>query len=181
MLSEGGGAATGDLPGPGDAGLQPVAGSPASLVVEPSLLDDERPRADEASVASERVEDLRQFVEAGSPQEPAEAGDPRIPCQLLVALPFGGKLGVAAAGIDERALGIRPHGPHLHAFEEAPAKADAILDEQARSAVEPGQRPGEGDHRQRHRQAGQHQVKDALAVAATAPPPAGAQYRVAQI
>ena len=65
------------LPGTGHAGreVQPAAVEAEHLRV---LVGDERPRADEAHLAAQHVEELRQLVERGAAQEVADAGDARV-------------------------------------------------------------------------------------------------------
>ena len=55
--------------------VQPAAVPALDLRV---LLEDERPRADEAHLAAQDVEQLRQLVERGAAQEPADARDARV-------------------------------------------------------------------------------------------------------
>ena len=59
-----------DLPQAGDAGLhrQPAA---MPQVVALDLARERRPRADEAHLAAQHVQELRQLVEARASQEPA--------------------------------------------------------------------------------------------------------------
>ena len=65
------------LPEAGHPGLQvEAAAGPAVDVVV--LLGDQRPRADQAHLAAEDVDQLRQLVERAAAQEPADPGDARI-------------------------------------------------------------------------------------------------------
>src|SRR5919108_2096286 len=65
------------LPRPGHAWLeiQPLTGPSFDVLV---LVEDERPRADEAHLSDEDVQKLRQLVESKAPQELADPRDARI-------------------------------------------------------------------------------------------------------
>ena len=55
--------------------VEPACGPARDLV---GLVEDERPRADEAHLAAQHVPELRQLVEAALAQERADAGDARV-------------------------------------------------------------------------------------------------------
>src|SRR5699024_8570718 len=70
-----------DLPEPGEAGLDEHA-TRGATVVRRDLAGERRARADEAHVAAQDVEELRQLVEGVAAQQPAERGDARVVAQL---------------------------------------------------------------------------------------------------
>src|SRR3990172_6851419 len=100
------------------------------------------PRADEAHVALEHVEELRQFVHRRLAEQPADAGD----------------VGVAPAGAEQPLLQVAPgnalgdvaldavdHGAELVEAELPAAEADALLTEQRRAGrIELDEGVGEG-------------------------------------
>ncbi len=70
----------GHLPETGDAGFDEHP--PAVVPVAVDLAAQRGSGPDQAHVAEDDVEQLRQFVQAEPPEEPAERGDPRIVLQL---------------------------------------------------------------------------------------------------
>src|SRR3954465_15878433 len=73
--------AAADLPPPGDAGLDEQPAVYVRLVAR-DLARQRRPRADQAHVALDDVEQLRQLVERPLAQEAADRRDPRVVADL---------------------------------------------------------------------------------------------------
>ena len=108
-------------------------------------------RTDEAHVPGEDVEQLRQFVDRGAPQELADAGHPRV------------VLGRLLRAIEVRQVG--PHGAELVDREDpAVPPAPRLPEEHRPLGVEPdGQRHGDEDRRQHeHEERGDEPVLDEL-------------------
>ena len=101
-------------------------------VVAGHLARQRRPRPDEAHLAEQDVPDLRQLIEAGRSQDPADAGQPRVVGDLEgVALDLVLFLEFGQAG-----LRVGHHRPELHHLERTPVQADARLAEDHRTAVD---------------------------------------------
>ena len=103
--------------------------APVPVLEQPVVPERERSRADEAHLALDDVDDLRDLVEREAAQEPADARDPRV-----------------VADLEERALRlvhvlelrlelgrVGDHRPELEHPELALAHADAAIDEEARA------------------------------------------------
>src|SRR5262245_6468362 len=122
------------LPQAGDAGAA------ARIVVERGavaldLVLHDRPRADDAHLAGDHVEQLRQLVEAGHAQELADLGDARILAELVVTLPFRAQMRLRREELVQRRLGVENHRAELPAAERPAVRADAAVAEQRRPAV----------------------------------------------
>src|SRR4029079_16079640 len=94
------------------------------------LPDRKRPRTHEAHVAEQDVEELRQLVEAGAAQEPAESRDPRVVVDLETGAVHLGQ------GEELVALLLRAdtHGAELQHAEGSPVEPAPLLGEQHRAA-----------------------------------------------
>jgi hypothetical protein len=96
---------------------------------------------------------LRQLVEAGHPQEPAQRSDAGIVAQLLRRFPFGSRLGEHFEVPLERFLGVDHHGAELEALEALTTLTDPLMREQDRTAV--GGKHDDGD--EEHGRQGEYQ------------------------
>ena len=120
-----------DLPQAGDAGADLVAGVQLGReLVDLSLQC--RPGPDEAHVALEHVEQLRQLVEAGAAQDVADAGDPGVDGELEQR---AGALVVGLHG-GQPGLGVDDHRAEL----EHP-ELDAARGRRAAGGTGPARRP----------------------------------------
>src|SRR6185503_1027506 len=89
------------------------------------LVDDERARTDQAHLAAQHVDELRELVERRPPQEPPDARDPRVVGDLEKAARL-----VAVEQLDLALLGVAAHGPELDDPEAGVAATDACLPEE---------------------------------------------------
>src|SRR6187455_2900128 len=88
-------------------------------------------RADQAHVALQDVEQLRELIEGPLPYRPSQGRDPRIVCHLEcrpLRVAVARDLGISVLSVDG-------HGPELVDREWAPMSADAGLAEQDRPPV----------------------------------------------
>ena len=149
-----------DLPQTGDPRAHPVAGVELGRELG-DLLRQRRPRADQAHRAAEHVEQLRQLVEAGRPQEAPDARDPRVVLHLeqrTAAL-------VGRRQLGEPRLGVDDHRAELEDLELGSVTADADLPEEHRAAIlELDGEGDQGEHRRRQHgdQAGHGDVEGPL-------------------
>ena len=81
--------ASGDLPESGETGLDGNERGEVAGIAWSFCLDDGS-GADDGHVASDDVEELREFVEAGSAKESSEGCDARVVFELDVLAPFAG-------------------------------------------------------------------------------------------
>ncbi len=147
-----GGVALGDLGPAGDAGPDDVAQAEVGdrfleLLDELDLL---RPRADEAHVPFEDVDELGQLVDAELADECADAGHPGVP--------LGGEGGAVL-------LRVVPHAPDLVDREGLSAHPDALLGEDGRPRalqLHGDHREEEKRHPERHGEQHHEDVHDAL-------------------
>ena len=140
----------------GDAGLQRVA-QPVFLrhlpeqFVAGQRAECVRSRADDAHVALQHVEQLRQLVDAGHADDAADAGD-------AIVVARGRAVAVEVARLDV-------HAAELEDLERLVVSPQPSLREQHRAAALQPDRDRDEDQQRRqrhHRRAGQHQVHRAL-------------------
>ncbi len=138
--------------------LEPAAVKALHLVV---LLGDQRARAHQAHLAPEHVEQLRELVQRGSPEQPPRAGDPRIARDLEEP---AARL-VEVSQLLPAPVGVAVHGPELEHLEGMAVAPDPGLAEEHRAA-----RPELDGHRDQDQeghgghehQGGPEQVEPAL-------------------
>nr|CAI0336050.1 hypothetical protein SHINE37_30209 [Rhizobiaceae bacterium] len=136
-----------DLPETGEAGagLEIVDGGG---LVELQLVLDHRARPDEAHLAAQDVEELRQLVEAELAQHGADEGHPRIVLQLAGGAPLliGGRIVLQILLQD--GIAVFRHGAEFQAAEGRAVIADAAM------AVEDAAAVGEFHQRHDHQEDG---------------------------
>jgi hypothetical protein len=120
-------AAAADLPRAGQARTDREVVLRRGAVVGGELPGLHRPRADQAHLALQHVDQLRQLVERGSAQEAADPGHARVVAQLAGRLPLGPGAGIAVEQLSQPAVGVGHHGAKLQAAEEAAAAADPLM------------------------------------------------------
>lgn len=125
-LGVGGVAAPADLPHASDAWKYHSVFAEV-LPVAWNFFRDDGTRADKAHFAFEDVEQLRQFVETGFPQESAELGDARVVFEFEVCLPFGAGLRMRGEVLFEHNVGVPHHGLEFVAGEEFATASDALM------------------------------------------------------
>src|SRR5581483_4681494 len=148
-------------------GLRPPVRS-RRLAVALELETCDRPRPDEAHVAAEYVDELRQLVERRAPQQPPDRGDPGVvrelsrPVELLARGRREEDL-VERLATGPRAVGAAVvadvHRPELERAEEAAVTPDALVgvdDRPARAQKHEHQNENE-DQREQNK----HQYRDA--------------------
>jgi hypothetical protein len=115
----------------------------------PVLLRDQGPRADEAHLAAQDVDQLRQLVDRGPAQKAADARDPRVLADLehdaVVGLVELGELGLARLRVGE-------HRTELEDRELVAVAAHASLTEEHRAARVELDRDRDGDQQRRQAQ-----------------------------
>src|SRR5665647_8902 len=117
-----------DLPEPRDARQHDVP-PPVQFFHELTVAQRQRARPDKAHVALEHAEELGQLVEAQTPQDAADAGDPRIVTHFE-------QRAVGLVELLQRALGlpgVMDHGAKLVEVEGPLTDADALVNEEHRS------------------------------------------------
>ncbi|MNE34502.1 hypothetical protein D3C80_1282270 [compost metagenome] len=122
--------------------------------VPPDLARYDGARADNAHVALQHVEQLRQFIQAGLAQELAQAGHARIAVQLVIAFPGFPGVGIGFEQVHQGRVGVADHRPELEAAEDPSIPADARMTKDRRAAV--AEKDQGGDDQQ---QGGQHQQR----------------------
>jgi hypothetical protein len=120
------------MPG-NDAGAQRLKAR-----VEPiQVVLGERAGSDQAHLSFDHIEDLRQLVETGPPQEMTYARqDPRIVAEFAVALPLQPGVGIAAQILLEPLLRGGIHRPEFPDFDETPVLARAELGVERRALAD---------------------------------------------
>src|SRR5438552_7841098 len=115
-------AAASGLPEAGDAGtnLEPIA---VPVLVGGDLLGERRPRPDQAHLALQDVQELRELVQAVAPEPPSDAGDPWI----LADLEERTRSLVLPLELGEEQLGAPHRGAELVDREGLPLTTDADL------------------------------------------------------
>src|SRR5437660_48547 len=101
----------------------------ADEVLRLELLDvsrDYRPRPDQAHLALEHIDQLRQFVQAALSQQPSHPRHPRV----IANLEDQARDLAAAAHLFKHRLGVDHHGAELEAAEMPAVEPDAILYEE---------------------------------------------------
>src|SRR5438067_245909 len=136
-------AAAEDLPRASHAGRQ-VQAAPAPALYEVVLVDDERARADQAHLALEDVDQLRQLVEGSLAEETPDARDARVVGDLEEA-----RLLVEVGELVLEGLGVVDHRAELDDLEPSPIAADARLPEE-----DPATRVELHSERDRHKDGG---------------------------
>src|SRR5262249_33754954 len=108
--------AAADLPQPCDPRAdQQIITAIAAVAIKLRARD--RTRADEAHVAAQHVEQLRQLVEARLAQERANLGYPRINAQLLTLAPLRRRIWIRRENVGETLLAVDRHRAKLEALE----------------------------------------------------------------
>ena len=119
------------LPETGHAGLEVEA--PARPAVDVMvLLGDERARTDQAHLATEHVEQLRELVQRSAAQEASDAGDARVVLDLEHPLVAASVL-VQVRDLVLAPLGVGDHRAELEDLELAVIAADPRLAEEHRA------------------------------------------------
>ena len=113
-------------------------------VVEGDLAGDLGPRSDQAHVAEQDVEELRQLVDGVAAQPLARLGDPRV----VLHLEQQGALAELALQLGDQGLGVDDHGAELEAAELLAVAPDPGLAEEDRAAVV-GLDPDRGEDEER--------------------------------
>src|SRR5581483_11469553 len=116
--------AAADLPRPGQPRPRPQIVVDVFAVAR-HLGDDDRPRPDNAHLAFENVEQLRQLVEAGLAHRRAERGDARVVLELLQRAPLLGRVAIDREMALQHPVGIEHHRAEFQAVEGAAVKPDA--------------------------------------------------------
>ena len=116
------------------------AGAHRGIVREPAAIAgnlgvDDRPRAHEAHLADQHIDQLGQFIEAGLAQEASERGDTGIAPQLLVARPLRARRRVALQQRLQARIGVDAHGAEFQAAEVPAPQTDPGMGEERRAAV----------------------------------------------
>lgn len=130
--------ASGDLPQAGDPGYDANVMA-EEVAVHLTLVQHDGARADNAHVAKEDVEELREFIEAEAAQESSDTGDARVVLELLVGGPLAGSLGVGVEIGTQHLIGVFAHSAKLEHVKHTAIFADAFL------AVQHSPRRIEGD------------------------------------
>lgn len=122
-------AAAGDLPDAGDARLDTEPFTLDAAIEQVDIALGHRPGADQAHLAAEDVDQLRQLIDTGFTEESARSGDSRVvfdledrPFRLVEMFDFG-----------KSGLGIDMHRAELEHREDVFAQADPLLDEKDRA------------------------------------------------
>jgi hypothetical protein len=133
-----------------------IAGEPAPVADSLGLDDGARP--DDAHLAPKDIHELGQLVDAGLAHEAAQAGDPRIVAQLVIARPLLAGRRIAGQHVAQTLVGVDHHAAELEAGEPHAAATDPALRVDRRAAVlDPDQ---EGDHQHHRRQEDQGGARD---------------------
>ena len=158
-LFVGGVAAAAGLPHAGDAG-QDHAVFAEVFAVALDFLGDDWTRADEAHIAADDVPELRQFIEAGLPEEGPELRDSRVVFELEVLLPLFAGLGIFLEVFFEGFLRVRDHRLKLVAREQHAVLADALMGENDMSLVVDGHDNRQGDENRRNQDAAENRADE---------------------
>lgn len=147
--------APGNLPQPGDAGLDAREDLVVvAVIVDLSLHDGARP--DHGEFACDDVEELRQLVEAGLAENAPDGGDARVVFELEVSAPLGGELRIVGEDLFELVVGVSVHRAELPDVDRASVFAEAV------GAVQDRALAGElHDERQDQKHRDQHHHADA--------------------
>src|SRR5271156_1508044 len=140
------------LPEPGNSGQNRSVKS-AARAVALKLLFNNRPRADQAHIAGEHVEKLRQFIEIRPAQKRSDSGNSRVVLQLSVAKPFTPRIRVLCKMSPEDFIAVVEHGPEFPETERPALETDAsvpIEDWSGRAGL--NNNGDSGDRNQRKRQ-----------------------------
>ena len=137
-----------DLPQPRDAGFRGDVRAQISAIAQ-HFFSNYGPGSDEAHLAAEDIPELRKLVQTRLAQKPSESRDAGVVLELVVAQPFGFRIGVAFEQVTQKLLGVRDHGAELQAVERLPVSADALMAEEDRAAF--GTHP-QGNHKDEWRE-----------------------------
>lgn len=121
-----------DLPQPGNSGLQGKIG-PGGRIIAFQFGRGNRSWSDQAHIAAQDIPELRQLIQAGFSQEPADLRYPRIIFKLLVPLPFRPDPRILRKQFLQTAFRIRQHGSELEAKEFPPRTPNALMPEYHRT------------------------------------------------
>ena len=145
-----------DLPKSGNAGRNEVVVRDVVAVFYNFLLYDGA-RSNETHLAADDVEDLREFVEAGTAQEVSDACDTRVVLELKIPFPLFARRRVLREVLCETCLGVLDHRSKFIARERFPVTSDA--------AMRKGDRPRvvdiDGDRNRKHDGRNQGEPQDA--------------------
>ena len=120
-------AAAADLPQPGQARLRCVVVFDVAAIAR-DLGAHDRTRPDQAHLAAQHVEQLRQLVEARAAQEAPDPGDPRIVASASASPPIRRRQrDPSASTCRSTRVGVDHHDAELDAVEHAAAGADATM------------------------------------------------------
>ena len=110
-------------------GLHQQALTLAVRVVE-ELLGERRPRADQAHVSEQHVEELRELVDRQPTDRAADRRDPRV----VADLEDGTRVHVQLDMLEPPVVRVAIHGAELQHAERLPAATDTLLDVEDRTA-----------------------------------------------
>lgn len=141
----GGVAASADLPKPRDAGRHKVVVRDKVAVSYDFLLHDGA-RSDEAHLAANDVEDLRELVEARTTEKMPDARDAGIVFEFKIPLPFFAGLRILREVLRETGLRVLHHGAKLIAGKRPPIPPDASMRKNHRAGIVDIDRDGDAHH-----------------------------------